>query len=131
MFSPVRVMTMSYQSVNYEAAEFLAQPAYRASGTIVKQHGADAAGDRERREPWIGRFKHASSDSFFDERSEKDETAFSPRRDEPVARLGQARLFGREQAQQIAALVIELDADIDGVSQAGDDVVARLAAALI
>src|SRR5579862_5553425 len=54
---------------------------------------------------------------FFDQRGEKNEAAFAPALDETVARFGQPRLLGGDEAEQVAALIVELNGDVDGASQ--------------
>src|ERR1022692_1553907 len=119
------------QTANKKVSHLLADLAYRTALAIVEQHRANRAEDRERRDAGIGRRENSAAYPLVDEAGEKHEAALAPVFLETIARLGQPRLFGRNQLQQIAALIVELDTDVDGVAQAHRDVVARIGDRLI
>ena len=118
------------ESFEEEVAQLLADALRRTLGAIVEQHRANAAEDREGGGARVGVPEHAGLHPFLDERGEEHEAALAPALDQAIARLGQPRLLGRDEAQQVAALIVKLDGDLDGAAQPVADILAGIVGGL-
>src|SRR5579872_1496194 len=131
MLRAMNALRARQQPLQKDVAEFAADVLCGPRRTIGQQHRANSPEDRERREARVGRPEHSCAYAFLDQGGVENVSALAPVLDQTVARLRLARLFGRNEAQEIATLVIELDRDVDRMAQARGDILAGIHLGLV
>src|SRR5580698_372497 len=115
-----------YQPLQIKISELEADALRGPRRAVKQQHRADAAEDGEGRDARIGLPERSRAHAFLDERGVENVSALAPILDQAITRVGEARFFGGDQTQQVAAFIIKLDGDLDSAAQARADVLARI-----